>query len=71
VLDMRFSPEFDAGGKVASVLGVSRDITERKRIEEDLRASESKFSSIFHLSPDAIDLTELETGVSPESRQVV
>jgi len=32
-LDMRLTPEFDAEGRVASVLGVSRDITERKRAE--------------------------------------
>jgi diguanylate cyclase (GGDEF)-like protein/PAS domain S-box-containing protein len=34
----RFSPEFDADGKVATVLVVSHDITERKRAEEERRA---------------------------------
>ena len=33
-LDWRLTPEFDAEGRVYSVLGVSRDITERKRLED-------------------------------------
>ena len=37
--------------------------SEERRSVEDLRASEKKFSTVFHLSPDAIDLTVLETGV--------
>lgn len=42
--------------------GVSRDITERIRADEELRDSESKFHSLFDLSPQAIALTEVETG---------
>ena len=34
------------------------------RRNESLRTSEERFSKIFHLSPDAIDLTRLEDGVS-------
>jgi PAS domain S-box-containing protein len=36
VLELHLSPEFDIGGNVCSVLGVSRDITERKKIEKTL-----------------------------------
>ena len=35
-LDLQFNPEFDAEGKVLSVIGVSRDITHRKKAESDL-----------------------------------
>ena len=35
-LHTRFVPELDADGEVASVLSVSRDLTERRRIEEAL-----------------------------------
>ena len=35
-LHTRFVPETDAGGEVLSVLAVSRDLTERRRIEEAL-----------------------------------
>jgi len=35
-LDLQFNPEFDERGKVLSVIGVSRDITHRKKVENDL-----------------------------------
>ena len=38
-LDWRLFPEFDASGKVKTVLGVSRDITEIKQAEEQIKAS--------------------------------
>jgi PAS domain S-box-containing protein len=36
-LELRLSPEFDTEGNVCSVLGVSRDITERKQAEDILK----------------------------------
>jgi len=52
----------DAGGKTIGRIGVSRDITERKQAEEILRESEQRFRSVFDLSPQAITLTDRETG---------
>ena len=42
---------------------ISYDITDRKRTEEFLRASEEKFSTVFHFSPDAIAIVRSSDGV--------
>jgi len=39
-----------------------RDITQQQRAEAALKASEEKFAKAFHSSPDAITITERETG---------
>ena len=48
------SPIKDADGTVIGVSKVGRDITERKRAEVSLRASEEKYRSLFESSRDAI-----------------
>ncbi|NPE30289.1 PAS domain S-box protein [Methanococcoides sp. SA1] len=51
--------EKDQQGNGISVNGILYDITERKRIEKDLRESEDKFKTIFESANDAIYLTDL------------
>ncbi|HET6420064.1 MAG TPA: PAS domain S-box protein [Geobacteraceae bacterium] len=46
LLDTLKTPFFDLDGEVLGVVGISRDITERKRIEEELRNSQEKYRSI-------------------------
>ncbi|MGD9246158.1 MAG: PAS domain S-box protein, partial [Desulfobacterales bacterium] len=48
--------------KPIGLRGIAIDISERVYSEKALRDSESKFRSLFDLSPQAIALTELETG---------
>ena len=41
---------------------IIHDVTDRKNMERALRESEDKFRNIFELSPQAIALTEMESG---------
>ena len=49
---------------MANAKSLGLDGTEVRRSPEIFQASEERFSKIFHLSPDAIDLTGLDDGIS-------
>jgi PAS domain S-box-containing protein len=53
-------------GEVLGVLAAARDITERKRAEEELRQSEEKFAKAFQTSPYGITITSAEDGTFVE-----
>jgi two-component system, cell cycle sensor histidine kinase and response regulator CckA len=53
----------DNDGHPSAIIGISRDITERKQVEGDLRKSEEKFRKAFYTSPDAININRLEDGM--------
>jgi len=55
--------------EILGYIGITRDITAAVEAEKALASISEKFSKIFHLSPDAIDLTHLETGVLVELNQ--
>jgi diguanylate cyclase (GGDEF)-like protein/PAS domain S-box-containing protein len=44
-------PLKDGAGNVFGLVGVNRDITDRKRMEEALRESEDRYRSLFELAP--------------------
>ena len=51
---VRYAPEKGADGKVATVLSISTDITERKVMEESLAERERAFRTLVENTPDAI-----------------
>jgi two-component system cell cycle sensor histidine kinase/response regulator CckA len=48
------SPIRDASGKIVGASAISRDITERRRVEQDLRRSEARFASLVQDAPYGI-----------------
>ncbi|MFX1259548.1 MAG: PAS domain S-box protein, partial [Promethearchaeota archaeon] len=50
-------------GKIYAILGVGKNITERKEVEQKLRASELKYRHLFESSPFSISLLDLQGNV--------
>jgi PAS domain S-box-containing protein len=53
----------DDGGELIEFLGVIRDLTEQKRIGEDLRKQKAHFEKLFELAPEAIVLRDIQNRV--------
>lgn len=51
-------PFHDAQGKVAGTFGVSRDISDRKRMEENLRVQKAFLEQLIQGAPEAIAITD-------------
>lgn len=48
------APIFDENGEIIAAMEMCLDITQRKRLEEDLKASEKKYCAIFNNIPNAV-----------------
>jgi PAS domain S-box-containing protein len=57
-------------GKTARMLGAMKNISEKKKIEEELRLSEEKFRILYEYAPEAFYLSDLK-GVFLEGNQAV
>lgn len=57
------TPVRNNNGELIGILGIGRDITARKQMEDELRESEDKFRLTFSFSPDAININRLEDGL--------
>ncbi|MFA6507641.1 MAG: PAS domain S-box protein [Treponemataceae bacterium] len=61
--ELLLSPEFNTDGSVNSVIGISRDITERKENEALLVASETRYRRLFESAQDGILILDADTGM--------
>lgn len=61
-IELSTFPLKDADGNTTGVIEYVKDISERVRAEEALRASEEKFSKVFSSSPIAVTLTSIPAG---------
>jgi two-component system cell cycle sensor histidine kinase/response regulator CckA len=57
-------PFRDGNGKIVGLLGISRDITERKRAEEEIRRSQQKLRIHFEHTPLAVVEWDIELRVT-------
>jgi PAS domain S-box-containing protein len=67
-LDWKLVPEYGSDGKTNRVLSVARDITERKKHEDEIRLSnkrlrqrEKEIESLLHIANTALENTTFET----------
>ena len=58
-------PFFDGDGAVCGLVGIGRDITDRKRAEEELRSHQSLLTGVLESSPMGVAITR-----PPEGRLV-
>jgi PAS domain S-box-containing protein len=60
-LACRGKPQLDETGELDRYIGTVMDITERKRLDDEIRENERKFRSIFDNAPIAISIKDIES----------
>lgn len=54
------TPLIDAQGQVFGLVGISRDITERRKLQETLRKNEQRYRALFENTNDAVFILDLD-----------
>jgi PAS domain S-box-containing protein len=69
-LDTWLTP-IEIDGKVDGVLGISRDVTDKKEMERKMREAAERYRSLTETSPDSVTVTDLEGNIKEINRQGV
>jgi len=69
-VSITLSPVFDSHGKLTAISFISRDITERKRVEEKLRESEEKYRNIVETANEGILIIDDEAIVTYANKKM-
>ncbi|HEX3013071.1 MAG TPA: PAS domain S-box protein, partial [Methanobacterium sp.] len=63
-VDVRETVMYDINGKITGVIGVSKDISERKKVEKQIKRSEAYYRTIFENTGTATIIIEEDTTLS-------
>ena len=69
-VSITLSPVFDSYGKLIAISFISRDITERKKIEEKLRESEEKYRNIVETANEGISIVDAEERITFVNKKI-
>jgi PAS domain S-box-containing protein len=69
ILSINGAPLHDKQGGIDKIVFAIQDITEYKKIEQEVRESEEKFLLAFDASPDAVNINRLEDGLYVDINQ--
>jgi len=56
-------PQFDESGELTGLVGIARDVTERRRVEEALRESEAKFKAMIESIGDHMSMMDRDLNI--------
>ena len=69
-VSITLSPVFDSHGKLTEISFISRDITERIRVEEKLKESEGKYRNIVETANEGIFINDAEAIVTYANKKM-